>query len=490
MPNLYVVGDSTLAEFQDRSYFYPRYGYATQLNKYFDIKVINLALSGRSSKSFILEKNYKILLDSIKESDYVLIGFGHNDEKDDDFIRFTDASLPINDSNSFQYTLYNYYIKPCMKVGAIPILATPIVRLTNGSYTGQNIHITKHGDYSKSIIELGELFNVTTVDLTTPTKNEFEIIGYDKACFHHAMSSAIKKDNKIIADVTTVDKAHLNVFGANFTAYIFAEGIKNSNSSLKEYLKKDYYKPIMEKDLYSNKNYKYIEYASPNLLSYNPITNLKCNSKGWYGTAFGELGVDPNNEDACIYAKEIKPMEFLVGCENNDGKIHASCDAFAYVFNQISINDNFEFRAHGKAISQTDVKQAGFGVMLRDDCYINQDGQSLVATNYIADGLLTTDNSTFIIFSRETTTEQVKGPSVINNHYQSGDEIDCFVQRIGQRVSVSILFNNQRYTKDYYDFDLKSKDLNYLYIGMYATRGTVALFTNVSLLITGKAKEA
>ena len=65
MNKLFVVGDSTLSGFNDESYYYPRYGYGTQLNNYLDLEVINLALSGRSSKSFLLEDNYKILKDSI-----------------------------------------------------------------------------------------------------------------------------------------------------------------------------------------------------------------------------------------------------------------------------------------------------------------------------------------------------------------------------------------------------------------------------------------
>ncbi|MCR4944187.1 MAG: hypothetical protein K5986_07010, partial [Clostridium sp.] len=44
---------STVSAFND-TYYYPRYGYGTQLQQYFNIdnfKVENLALSGRSSKS-------------------------------------------------------------------------------------------------------------------------------------------------------------------------------------------------------------------------------------------------------------------------------------------------------------------------------------------------------------------------------------------------------------------------------------------------------
>ena len=56
MSTLWVVGDSTLSPFNDK-FYYPRYGYGTMLNQYLDntIEVKNLALSGRSSKSFLSE---------------------------------------------------------------------------------------------------------------------------------------------------------------------------------------------------------------------------------------------------------------------------------------------------------------------------------------------------------------------------------------------------------------------------------------------------
>ena len=102
-----VVGDSTLAKFND-DYYYPRYGYATMLDNFFDnVQIINNALSGRSSRSYILDPEYKNTIDELKKGDYLIIGFGHNDEKDDDFLRFSDASLDINNEKSFKYSIYN-----------------------------------------------------------------------------------------------------------------------------------------------------------------------------------------------------------------------------------------------------------------------------------------------------------------------------------------------------------------------------------------------
>jgi hypothetical protein len=103
---IYLVGDSTVCSFSD-SYYYPRYGYGTQLANYLapEATVVNLALSGRSSKSFITEENYQTLKSQIKAGDFLLIGFGHNDEKSDDPLRFTDATKDYTDESSFAYHL-------------------------------------------------------------------------------------------------------------------------------------------------------------------------------------------------------------------------------------------------------------------------------------------------------------------------------------------------------------------------------------------------
>ena len=96
---IYVVGDSTFSSFSD-PYYYPRYGIGTKLQDYLNpkkVEVINLAMSGRSSKSFLTEANYKTLVQNIKKGDYLVIGFGHNDEKTEE-ARYTNP----NGSNNGQ----------------------------------------------------------------------------------------------------------------------------------------------------------------------------------------------------------------------------------------------------------------------------------------------------------------------------------------------------------------------------------------------------
>lgn len=111
MSTLWVIGDSTLSSFKDR-YYYPRYGYGTMLDKYLNdnVRVVNIALSGRSSKSYTTEPQYKELLDGMKKGDFLIIGFGHNDEKTEES-RFTDANGDYKTEGSFAHSLYENYVQ-------------------------------------------------------------------------------------------------------------------------------------------------------------------------------------------------------------------------------------------------------------------------------------------------------------------------------------------------------------------------------------------
>jgi hypothetical protein len=81
-PRLYVVGDSTSCIYSSSQY--PRTGWAQILQNYFVIDsviVADNAQSGRSSKSFYDEGHWAPIKNELRKGDYVIIQFGHNDEK-------------------------------------------------------------------------------------------------------------------------------------------------------------------------------------------------------------------------------------------------------------------------------------------------------------------------------------------------------------------------------------------------------------------------
>ena len=480
---IYLVGDSTVASFNDVTYYYPRYGYGTMLSQYLSPKaeVVNLALSGRSSKSYLVESNYQNLKSSLKENDYLLIGFGHNDEKNDDPTRFSSANGSLTEEGSFKYNLYNYYIKLAEEKSATPILVTPIVRANSkDDYTGSSAHITAYGDYRQAICELGEEVGVTVLDLTTATKNLYEEVRYDEAIKFHAWTTS---------NSASVDTTHLNIYGAKMVAYNLVTLLQNSNCQLKNYVKDDISAPTVA-DLVVNPNYQESDYKPFDATTYVPKTWTNFISPDWYGTAFGDCGGTPTSKSSGYVAEELVANEFTVGqtgTSSPKGKIASSTEGIAMIFKQVSINKNFKITAEVKVSSEVDTKQAGFGLMLRDDIYVEQSSSDKsIISNYVAAGMYTSDSATNIIYSREST-KLINSGNVVNGLYQTGDTALLEIERIGQVVNVKVTYKDVVYEETYTDFDFVAIDREYMYVGMYATRGTVAQFTNVSFAITGDA---
>ncbi len=106
-----LVGDSTVAT---GGGWGP--GFCAVMNK--NVDCIDVALNGRSSKSFIDEGAWKKALDL--HGDYYLIQFGHNDQKTDP-ARFTDPDT------TFQANLRRY-VADVRAIGAVPVLVTSLSR--------------------------------------------------------------------------------------------------------------------------------------------------------------------------------------------------------------------------------------------------------------------------------------------------------------------------------------------------------------------------
>lgn len=493
-PKLYVIGDSTVSSFND-PYYYPRYGYGTMLECYFqNIQIINLALSGRSSKSFIEESNYKKLIKELKPNDFLMIGFGHNDEKSDDPLRFTDASKPIDDKDSFSYSLFKNYLEPALERRAIPILCTPICRADiNDDYTKNSSHITSNGDYRSAIIKLAEDKGVVALDLTSATKKQYQKVGFKETIKYHATIAGKYLDkDKIVPDFSTVDTTHLNQYGAKYVAYLIASLIQRTNCPLNKYLVDQVIAPKESKDLIPNPLYQPRTYLSPRLEEYHPKEQFKTITNGWYGTAFGDCGGIPDQQEHGFIAKEVQAGCFHVGQAGSSikGKISLNSDGLAFCFRRIVAKDNFELSASAKILKTAHVKQSGFGLMLRDDVYLHQNASTeIITSNFLATGFVTTDVTMNPIFYREHT-ELHKEDPILNSLFQEGDTIQLKVERIGQSVKLSVTYKEITYTKIYVDFDLFVIDHSFMYVGMFATRGTVVEFSHVNFKIIGTSQGA
>ncbi len=526
--DIFFVGDSTVCEF-DEKYFYQRVGYGTAsvVSNYFDtnyITVHDLALSGRSSKSFIAEDNYNTFKKEIGTGDYVFIGFGHNDEKTEDEARGTYANKDETDTTSFKYYLYNYYVKVALDAGATPILCTPITRLsTEDDYTGSNVHVTSDGDYPEAIKELGTKYEVPVIDLTGYTSTLYKEKGYDEAKKFHAVTSGLSQTEP---NWQSVDKTHINIYGAKTIIYHITEELKKLNLDLADYIKGGIVAPTEKNDLVVDSDYVYTSYTAVDWTNYEYKNSLafKTISEGWYGTAFGDLGGTPVNGDdtdltaskSGYIASEKTEGEFLVGqytgkATSSDskseieysggykGKIAATSEGYAFLFQKISSSKNFTITANYTIYAQNGYtsdtakapnKQSAFGLMLHDDCYLPTKDAGIVS-NSVTASLLTngTGDAMNVNFARQSAAELVKGVE-INDYYGVGDTGTATLKRVGQIYYCTITFKGVTYETTYTDYYFDVRDSDYFYVGMFGTRGTVAKWTNVNLTIDGDAGQA
>lgn len=119
---IFVIGDSTAAN-KDLSKGKTERGWAQMLQMYFDstmIRVDNHAVNGRSSKSFINEGRWDRVVSLIKPGDYVIIQFGHNDEK-------PKADRHTDPGSTFDYNLAKF-VRETRERGGIPVLMNCVVR--------------------------------------------------------------------------------------------------------------------------------------------------------------------------------------------------------------------------------------------------------------------------------------------------------------------------------------------------------------------------
>ena len=118
---IFIIGDSTAAN-KDISNGKQERGWGMVLQSYFDdhIVVDNHAVNGRSSLSFINEGRWDKVLEKLKPGDYVIIQFGHNDEK-------PKADRHTDPGSTFDYNLAKY-VRETREHGGIPILMNCVVR--------------------------------------------------------------------------------------------------------------------------------------------------------------------------------------------------------------------------------------------------------------------------------------------------------------------------------------------------------------------------
>jgi rhamnogalacturonan acetylesterase len=81
IPTLWLIGDSTVRNGSGTGEG-QQWGWGDCLSKFFDttkIRVVNRAIGGRSSRTFLTDGRWGTILSEMKAGDFVIMQFGHND---------------------------------------------------------------------------------------------------------------------------------------------------------------------------------------------------------------------------------------------------------------------------------------------------------------------------------------------------------------------------------------------------------------------------
>ena len=215
---VFVVGDSTVKNHG------PGEGWGDYLAPYFDgkrIQVVNWAMGGRSSRSFIEEGRWQKVLAQMKPGDFALIQFGHNDQRE---LTSDRGSIPsigdeirevVHESTNQKVTVRSYgwylrqYIHDARRRGGVIIFFSPVPRNYWNQDGSFNPVMAQH---SRLMEQVARQENVPFYDLNAAVTTLYTGMG------RAAVTSAY---------FTVGDFTHTNAEGAAAAAMTVVDGIRS-----------------------------------------------------------------------------------------------------------------------------------------------------------------------------------------------------------------------------------------------------------------------
>jgi lysophospholipase L1-like esterase len=213
VPTVFVAGDSTLTDQRAE----PGAGWGQMLPRFFkpDLSVANHAESGETMKSFLFEHRLDKLLSGMKAGDWLLIQFGHNDQKANWPQTYVEAATTYRD-------YLRAYVGEARRRGATPVLVTSMHRR---KFDAAGKIVNTHGDYPQAVRDTAKALGVPLIDLHAMSAAFYEALGPDQAW--KAFSDGGK------------DATHHNNYGAYQLARCVVEGVRASVPSLAAHLVAD-----------------------------------------------------------------------------------------------------------------------------------------------------------------------------------------------------------------------------------------------------------
>lgn len=221
-PILFIIGDSTVKN-GDGTGKGNLWGWGNFIGEYFDTTKIgmrNYALGGRSSRTFITEGKWDIVLAQLQPGDYVIMQFGHNDGGAlDDTARARGTIRGVGDESKEIYNpimkkqevVYTYgwymrkYVNDAKAKGAVAIICSPIPHSDFRDGKADRSPNT-YGGWAKQTAETTGAF---FIDLNNITADKYDAMGAEQ-----------------VKTFFPGDHTHTNEAGARLNAASVVDGLK------------------------------------------------------------------------------------------------------------------------------------------------------------------------------------------------------------------------------------------------------------------------
>lgn len=220
VPTIYIAGDSTVVD-QAKE---PWAAWGQMLPVFFNsrISVANEAESGETIRSFVSERRLAKVMSTIRPGDYLMIQFGHNDQKPGQ------GYVPA--ATDFKTYLLQY-IREARAHGATPILVTPMNRR---DFDADGKIVPTLGDYPQAMREVATQQNVALIDLNALSKTLFEAMGEAGTlhAFVHFPANSFPDQ-----PVELKDNTHFTSYGAYELARAIVQNMRDQKLPIAHYLR-------------------------------------------------------------------------------------------------------------------------------------------------------------------------------------------------------------------------------------------------------------
>ena len=221
---VFLCGNSTVVDQEDE----PWASWGQMITRWFtpQVAIANYAESGLSCTTFLAQLRLDKILTQLKPGDYVIVEFGHNDEKE----------KKAGDGAWYSYSRnLKIFADRVREAEGNIIFCTPTARrfFNDDHKTIKNTH----GDYPEAMKTVARRENVPVIDLTAMSTSFYEALGEEgsKRSLVHYPANTFPGQDKPLADNT-----HFNPYGACEIAKMVVMGLKQIGCPLTKHLRSDW----------------------------------------------------------------------------------------------------------------------------------------------------------------------------------------------------------------------------------------------------------